>query len=80
VEGVYDMTESPFVNSFIDKGKLEERRKSLLELLDGRFPGSVTNEVRQMIQFQDSYGILSDWFRATIRINSFEEFMSLVKQ
>ncbi len=78
------MTESPVVNEWISqgeaKGMLIERRQSLLELLEGRFPGAVPADVVQSIQQQESPELLQDWFRAAVRAYSFDQFMAVLKK
>jgi hypothetical protein len=80
----FEMTESQVVNEWINRGeargKLTERRQTLLELLEIRFPGAVPNEVVQLIQQQESLELLHDWFTAAARAYSFEQFLAVLKR
>jgi hypothetical protein len=80
----FEMTESQVVNEWISrgeaKGKLANQRQNLLELLEGRFPGVVPNDVVQMIQQQESQELLHEWFMAAVRAYSFEQFMAVLKR
>ncbi len=80
----FEMTESQVVNEWISrgeaKGKLLEARQNLLELLEGRFPGAVPNDVVQLIQHQESLELLHDWFKTAVRAYSFEQFMNGLKR
>lgn len=78
------MTESQVVNEWIRqgeaKGGLHRQRQNLLELLEGRFPGAVPNDVMQLIQQQESLELLHDWFKAAVRSSTFEQFLEVVKK
>lgn len=80
----FEMTESQIVNEWIGqgvvKGELAARRQTLLELLDGRFPGAVPADVTQLIRQQDSLELLHDWFRAAVRAYSFDQFLEVLKR
>ncbi|VTU00617.1 unnamed protein product [Gemmataceae bacterium] len=79
----FEMTESEVVNEWIGQGEargtLTTQRKNLLELLEGRFPGAVPGEVRQLIRQQESLPVLHDWFTAAVRAYTFEQFLAVVK-
>lgn len=78
------MTESQVVNEWInqgeEKGRREERRPSLLEVLQERFPGVVPNEVTHLIRQQEGLPLLADWLRAAIRASTYEEVMAVLKR
>jgi hypothetical protein len=80
----WEMTESQVVNGWIRqgeaKGKRENQQQNLLELLEGRFPGAVPNEIVTLIQQQESLELLRDWFKAAVRASTFEEFLSVLKR
>lgn len=80
----FDMTESQVVNEFIAKAEMKTelriQRQNLLELLAGRFPGAVPAEVTRLIEQQDSFDLLHNWFKAAIRATTFEEFMAVLKK
>jgi hypothetical protein len=74
-----EMTESQVANRWINLGEVKKARKALRELLQGRFPGSASEELGQVIQNQDSLPLLGDWFRATVQANTFEQFLAVLK-
>ncbi len=80
----FEMTESQVVNEWMSqgaaKGQLMERRRNLLEFLTLRFPGSVPDEVRRLINEQESLPLLDDWFRAAVRAYTFEQFLDVLKR
>ncbi len=80
----FDMTESQVANEWIGqgetKGRLAERRQTLLELLNDRFPGAIPAEVTQLVQTQESLELLRDWTRAAGRALSFDQFMEALKK
>jgi hypothetical protein len=80
----FEMTESQVVKEWINQGRaqgnLERQRQDLLELLEGKFPGAVPNDVAQLIQQQDSQNLLHDWFKAAVRVATFEQFLAVLKK
>jgi hypothetical protein len=80
----WEMTESQVVNEWMrqgeTKGRLAERRQKLIQLLEGRFPGVVPNEVVQLIETQESMGLLDDWFNAAVRAFTLEQFLAVLKR
>jgi hypothetical protein len=80
----FEMTESQVVKEWVSKGeakgRLENQRKNLLELLEGKFPGAVPNEVVQLIQQQDSFELLSHWFKAAVHADTFEQLLEVLKK
>jgi hypothetical protein len=81
----FEMTESQVVNEWISQGEaratLRERRQSLLEALEGRFPGAVPAEVVRLIQQQDSLELLHDWFKVAVRASTtLEQFLDVLKK
>jgi hypothetical protein len=80
----FEMTESQVVNEWIReaevKVELKTQRRYLLALLDGRFPGMVPEEVRQLIQQQESLELLEDWFKEAVHASTFENFMAVLKR
>lgn len=83
LEGL-EMTESQVVNEWMSqgeaRGRLAEGRRSLLDLLEGRFPGAVPSDVVRMIQQQESLELLHDWFKVAVRAYSFEQFLAVLKK
>jgi hypothetical protein len=77
------MTESQVVNGWIREGEIKgvlgERRRNLLETLDDRFPGRMTDDVRRMIQQQESLDLLGDWNRAARRVSSYDDFLGILR-
>jgi hypothetical protein len=80
----FEMTESQVVNSWISRGKKEQKlesvRRHLLAVLQGRFPGEVTEEVTRLIQGQESTDLLEDWFLAAVGVDSFAKFLAVLKE
>jgi hypothetical protein len=75
----WQMTESQVVNRWIARGELSRARTDLLETLRVRFPESVTEEVVQMVQQQQSLPLLDTWFQAALRVTSFEQFLQTLR-
>jgi hypothetical protein len=80
----FEMTESQVVNEWISqgeaKGHLARQRQALLELLDGHFPGTVPNDVVQLIQQQDSFELLHHWYMEAVRAKTFEQFLAVLRK
>jgi hypothetical protein len=61
-----ELTESQVVNEWISqgeaRGRLAERRQSVVRLLTKRFPGAVPYDVIRLINEQESLELLDDWF------------------
>jgi len=80
----FEMTESQVVNEWISQGKtegkLEERRQNLLLVLQGKFPGQVSEEVSRLIFQQESLELLADWFAAAITVASMPDFIAMLRQ
>jgi hypothetical protein len=78
------MTESKVVNRWIEQARREGRilalRENLLQLAQGRFPGSIPTEVVDLINRQDSQELLDEWFRAAISAASAEQFLSALRR
>jgi hypothetical protein len=80
----WEMTESQVVNEWMSqgeaRGKLLDRRQSLLELLQERFPGLVPAEVVKLINEQESLELLVNWFRAAIHAFTFQDFLAVLRR
>ena len=80
----FDMMESQVVREWVNKGRaegeLKTQRKNLLEVLEDRFPGAAPNEVIKLIEHQESFDLLHDWFREANRAPSFEHFMGVLRR
>jgi hypothetical protein len=78
------MTESQVVKRWTEQARREERiltlRENLLQLAQGRFPGSIPAEVVDLINRQDSQELLREWFRAAISAVSAEQFLSVLRR
>ena len=78
------MTESMVVNGWMqqaaDRKHLELSKKYLTMVLDSRFPGMVSNQLRETIEQQPSASLLDEWFDQANRVASMEEFMKVVRQ
>jgi hypothetical protein len=75
-----ELTESEVVNEWMEKGALGESRRYLLKLLDRRFPGTVPEGVRRLIQTQDSPELIDSWFDAATDAQSFADFLAVLKR
>jgi hypothetical protein len=80
----WDMTESNVVNRWTEQARREERiltlRENLLQLAQGRFPGSIPADVADLINRQDSQEMLKEWFQAAIAAASAEQFLSVLRR
>ena len=78
------MTESEVVNGWIQqgetRGRIEERRQALLDILEGRFAEQLTPELVQWIKTQDSLSLMNEWSKRAVRAGSFEEFLAVLHQ
>ncbi|MEE0290000.1 MAG: hypothetical protein U0J62_07220, partial [Lachnospiraceae bacterium] len=55
-------------------GKLEERKRVILEILEQK--GKITETLKEKIQNQNDMAILKDWLQEACTIESIEEFES----
>jgi hypothetical protein len=76
----FEMTESQVVNEWISQGALRNQRENLLQALELRFPGAVTDEITRLVNDQESMELLNDWFRAALKAGTFEEFLAVLKE
>jgi hypothetical protein len=80
----FAMTESQIVNEWIAKGltvgRLTDRREILLGLLNKRFPGAVSPDVTKLIDQQESLDLLKYWIDAVVDADTFDDFMTVLKQ
>jgi hypothetical protein len=76
----FGVTESQVVNEWISQGKLEQRREDLLRLLERRFPGQIPEEVRRVLEHQDSMPILQDWFDEAAVAGSMDAFHTVLRR
>ena len=78
------MTESQVANEWISRGEargeLSQARKSVLVVLNERFRGAALEEVVRVINQQESLDLLDVWFRASLRADTFEQFMEVLKR
>lgn len=78
------MTESQVVNEWILRGMIEariiERREYLLLLVDGRFPGGLSDEMRDLLERTADPDLLRTWFHAAVQAYTFDHFLNVVKQ
>ena len=78
------MTESQVVNEWMSQGEargtLKERRQNLIELLQGRFPTAVPEEVVRRIDERESLEMLRVWFRAAVQAFTFEHFVAVLRR
>jgi hypothetical protein len=62
------------------RGERSARRQDLLQILQERFPDTLTAEVSDLITRQESDELLRDWFRAALRAASAEEFLTVLRR
>jgi hypothetical protein len=60
------------------RGEIKRARRDLLQVLDFRFPGTISRDIRELIQKQDSLYILEDWFKAALQAFSIDSFRGQV--
>jgi hypothetical protein len=79
-----ELTESQVVNEWIltraARITLDERRRSLINVIDIRFPGQLPADYRRMIEQQESLDLLDDWFRAAAQAQSFEQVLEVLRR
>jgi hypothetical protein len=79
----FDMTESAVVNRWIqdavDKKGLEDARQYLLDHLNMRFPGEVSQEIEKTINEQPSLTMLKDWFRQAHQVATMADFVRILR-
>jgi hypothetical protein len=77
------MTESAVVNRWLEqgenKGELKTKRADVLFALGKRFPGKVTDEIRSVINSQDSIELLQHWHEAAFDASSIEDFIRALR-
>lgn len=76
----FDVTESVVVNEWMEKGAFGKSKRYLIQLLDRRFPGAMPDEVRRLIQTQDSPELIDSWFEAAADAHSFADFLAVLKR
>ncbi len=80
----WKMTESPLMNSWIEKAqqdaKLEQAREDLIQVLNIRFPNQISKEVLETIHQQPSLTMLHDWFRSAVGMASLADFLGILRQ
>jgi hypothetical protein len=83
LEGL-DMTESIVVNEWIaaaeEKALLRSSRQKLIEVIEARFPDALTSDIRQFLAEQDTLSLLNDWFRAALRVPTYNDFLSVLRR
>jgi hypothetical protein len=77
------MTESDVLNEWIEEAvrgrALADARRFLIRLLEGRFPGQVSQEVLSTINQQPSLPMLEDWFDQANRAAAFADFLRVLR-
>ena len=78
------MGESTLMNEMrkigADAARLETNRKNLIDLVDLRFPGTMSPEVRLLLEQQESEQMLGLWFRAAATAQEYATFDSVVRE
>jgi hypothetical protein len=60
--------------------RLEERRDSLLALLNAKFPGQVTPDVKETINQQHGLTLLRQWFQEAADAPTFAGFVAVLRR
>lgn len=79
----WEMTESALVNSWIHQGEvrgdLRRLRSDVVSLLEIRFPGAITPEVRQFVEQQEAVSLLEEWFRVIAAAKRYDDFLRVLR-
>ena len=62
------------------EGELKAKRTALLQVMDVRFPGSLSEEERNLIATQDSLEMLDDWFKTALTAFNSAAFRAILRQ
>jgi hypothetical protein len=52
----------------------------LLECLEARFQTDLTYDIRQFITQQETLALVRDWYRAALRVPSYEDFLAVLRR
>ena len=74
------MTESPLVNSWIERGLLQQGCEWLLDCLRARFPADLTPEAINIINQQPSLPRLRSWHNAALAAGSYADFVAVLQR
>lgn len=79
----HEITESMVVNPWISRGEargeLKMARRDILELLNLRFPGKVSEEIDHLVNRQSDLDLLRNWFRAAAQVPTMEDFVKALR-
>jgi hypothetical protein len=76
----WNVTESPLVNEWQEKGVLVGMRKVLLRLLREKFREAPSPEIAQLIEQQDSEEMLTEWCGEVVRTDSYNDFLAVLRR
>jgi hypothetical protein len=76
----WTVTESPLLNSWIEKGQVQQGREWLLDCLRARFPAELTPEVIETINQQPSLALLRSWHNAAVVADSYATFVAVLRR
>jgi hypothetical protein len=62
------------------EAELQGKREYLLLLLKCRFPDGLPEEIVSLINRQESFEVLRDWFQAAANAASLEEFLAVLRR
>jgi hypothetical protein len=78
------MGESQYINRQRDRaraeGELRTKRQDLVDLVDSKFKGAMSPEVRQLIEQHESMPVLTEWFRAALDAITYDDFLAVVRR
>jgi hypothetical protein len=75
----WDMVESQVANRWRAQGDLRTTRALLLRLLETKYRGSLSDEVKQLIEHQTDLALLKRWFESALEATTFEQFVQKLK-
>jgi hypothetical protein len=75
-----NVTESPFINSFIEQGETKKARQVLVEFLRFRFPEVLTPDVERAIADVSSLPLLDQWRAAALSAKTADDFLAVLRR
>jgi hypothetical protein len=75
-----DMTESPFINSFIELGEMRASREALIDAIKFRFPEMLTPDIERAIADQPDLGLLRAWRAAVYASPTADDFLKVLRR
>lgn len=76
----WEMQESKYINSFIERGRLRQAQEDTLFALQARLGQPVPEPVRLAIEGTNAIDIVRRWFAASFAATSWDDFQAVIKQ